>query len=80
MFVKPQNQLMSDLQKERFAINKQPFSKTVIDHFGFWTHLCKNTQENNIATRKQKKIWRSCLHAGVFSKEMRRCVRYGRPN
>ena len=45
MFTEPQNSLMSDLPKERFAINKKPFSKTWIDYFGhIYVKTSKRTQ------------------------------------
>ena len=34
IFAKPQNPLMSELSKERFAINEESLSKTGIDYFG----------------------------------------------
>ena len=45
MFTEPRNSLMSDLPKERFAINKKPFSKTGIDYFGhIYVKTSKRTQ------------------------------------
>ena len=45
MFTEPRNSLMSDLPKERFAINKKPFSKTgmiILD-----TYMSKHLRESN---------------------------------
>ena len=52
MFTEPRNSLMSDLPKERFAINKKPFSKTGIDYFGhIYVKTSKRTQSTQGITK-----------------------------